>query len=209
MLKAGAGALSNAELLAVILRTGISGKGVLELSEEILEKFDHSLVRLFNASIEEIASIEGVGLVKAITVKAALELGKRLHEEYERVPERLDSPEKVFLRCRDMIFLERETVRVICLDNKLNVIVEEEISVGTVNMSLIHPRDVYRVAVRSNASGVIVVHNHTSGDPEPSGEDVKVTKVLREAGEILGINLVDHVIVSKRGYYSFKREGRI
>ncbi|PLV55787.1 DNA repair protein RadC [Thermotoga sp. SG1] len=209
LIKAGPDALSNEELLAVLLRTGKKGKHVLELSKELFRRFDNSLVKLMNASVEEIAAIEGVGIVKAVTLKAALELGKRLHRELERVPEKLDSAGKVYRYCQDMIYLEKEVVKVVCLDRRLNVLSESVITVGTSDRSLVHPRDVFRVAIRSNASGVIVVHNHPSGDPTPSKEDRAITKNLKRVGEILGIELVDHVIISKRGYYSFREEGEI
>jgi len=209
LIKAGPEALSNEELIAILLRTGKRGKHVLELSQELFGKFDNSLVKLTNASVEEIAAVDGVGIVKAVTLKAALELGKRLHKELEQVPEKLDSSSKVYRYCQDMIYLEKEVVKVICLDGKLNVVSESVITIGTSDRSLVHPRDVFRIAIRSNASGVIVVHNHPTGDPTPSKEDRAVTKNLKRAGEILGIKLVDHVIISKRGYFSFREEGEI
>ncbi|PLV60357.1 hypothetical protein AS005_03505 [Thermotoga sp. KOL6] len=209
LIKAGPEALSKEELIAILLRTGRKGKHVLELARILFEKFDSSLVKLTNANIEEIASVNGVGIVKAVTLKAALELGKRLHEELEGIPKRLDSPEKVYRHCKDMIYLEKEAVKVICLDRKLNLISEVVITVGTSEKSLVHPREVFRTAIRTNASGIIVAHNHPSGDPTPSREDRLITKNLKEAGKILGIDLVDHVIISKRGYFSFKEGGEL
>ncbi|WP_038034593.1 MULTISPECIES: RadC family protein [unclassified Thermotoga] len=209
MIKAGPESLSVEELVAIVLRTGKKGKHVLELSKDLLERFDGSLIKLSNAGLEEIASVEGVGMVKAITLKAALELGKRLHRELERIPEKLDSSVKVYRYCQEMVYLEREIVKVICLDTKLNVIGENTLTVGTSDRSLIHPRDVFRTAIRANASGVIVVHNHPSGDPTPSKEDRLITERLKQAGEILGVSLVDHVIVSRRGYFSFREEGEL
>ncbi len=207
LIKSGASSLSIPELLAILLRTGTKRTNVFDLSKKLFNEFGNSLINLMNASIKEIESVEGIGTVKAVTLKAAFELGKRLHEELLNVPKRLDSPRKVFEYCQDMRFLDKEVVRVLCLDSKLNLITHVDVSLGTTSSSLIHPRDVFRTAVRTNSSGIILVHNHPSGDPTPSFEDKKITEILEKAGEILGIELIDHIIVSKRSYYSFKRNG--
>ena len=207
LVKSGATSLSIPELLAIILRTGVKGISVFDLSKKLFDEFGKSLINLMNANLKEIESVEGIGTVKAVTLKASLELGKRLHEELQNVPKRLDNPRKVFEYCQDMRFLEKETVRVLCLDSKLHIITHADVSLGTTTSSLIHPRDVFRIAVRTNSSGIILVHNHPSGDFTPSLEDRKITEILKKAGEILGIELIDHIIVSKKGYYSFKRNG--
>lgn len=207
LIKSGASSLSTPELLAILLRTGVKGVSVFDLSKKLFDEFEGSLINLMNASIKEIESVEGVGTVKAVTLKAAFELGRRLHEELQNVPKKLDNPRKVFEYCQDMRFLDKEMVRVLCLDSKLHLITHVDVSLGTTSSSLIHPRDVFRAAVRTNSSGIILVHNHPSGDPTPSFEDKKITEILKKAGEILGIELIDHIIVSKRSYYSFKRNG--
>lgn len=206
---AGSEGLSNVELIAIILRTGRRGKGVNELAKEILDRFDNSLRSLSNASLDEIASTEGVGLAKAASIKAAFELGKRLYAELSKPRTVLDSPSNIFEFCHDMRLCEKEIARVILLDSKLSLITYRDVTVGTNNQTLFHPRDIFRLAVRTNANGVILVHNHPSGDPSPSRDDERLTISIVEAGKILGIRVIDHIIVGKNSYYSFRASGKI
>lgn len=206
---AGPESLSNVELLAIILRTGKKGKNVIDLAKEVLDKFDGSLKSLSNASLQEIAALEGVGLAKAASIKATFELGKRLYAELSQPRIALNNPSTIFEFCHDMRFYEKEIARVLLLDSKLFLITYSDITVGTNNQALLHPRDVFRLAVRANANAVILVHNHPSGDPTPSKNDELVTLNMIEAGKILGIKLVDHVIVGRNTYYSFRASGKI
>lgn len=209
MKAAGSEGLSNVELVAIILRTGRKGKEVNELAKEILDRFDNSLRSLSNASMDEIASIDGVGLAKAASIKAAFELGKRLYAELSKPRTVLDSPSSIFEFCHDMRLCEKEIARVILLDSKLSLITYRDVTVGTNNQTLFHPRDIFRLAVRTNANGVILVHNHPSGDPAPSKDDERSTIGIVEAGKILGIRVIDHIIVGKNSYYSFRASGKI
>ncbi|WP_461505034.1 RadC family protein [Pseudothermotoga elfii] len=208
MLKIGSEGLSKEELIAILLRTGTRGKGVLELANELLHSFNSSLKMLANAEIEEIASVDGVGIAKAASIKAALELGKRLYRELSDNRILLDKPESVYEYCHEMRFFEKEVLRVILLDSKLFSVFHKDITQGTNNQTIFHPREIFRIAIRSNATSIIVVHNHPSGDPSPSVEDKKATEMLISAGDILGIEIIDHLIVGREKYYSF-RENRL
>jgi len=208
MLKIGSEGLSKEELIAILLRTGTRGKGVLELANELLHSFNSSLKMLANAEIEEIASVDGVGIAKAASIKAALELGKRLYRELSDNRILLDKPESVYEYCHEMRFFEKEVLRVILLDSKLFSVFHKDITQGTNNQTIFHPREIFRIAIRSNATSIIVVHNHPSGDPSPSAEDKKATEMLISAGDILGIEIIDHLIVGRERYYSF-RENRL
>lgn len=206
---AGSESLSIEELLAIILRTGKKGKSVYDLAQEIIHRFDGSLRALSNASLEEIAAIDGVGLAKAASVKAALELGKRLYTELAKPRAVLTNPAAIFEFCHDMRLYDKEIARVLLLDSKLSLITFSNVTIGTNNQTLLHPRDVFRLAVRANANALILVHNHPSGDPSPSKDDETITLSMVEAGRILGIKLVDHVIIGRNGYYSFRAAGKI
>lgn len=207
MMKIGSEGLSEQELIAILLRTGTKGKDVFQLADELYDKFDKSLKTLSNAELEEIASVSGVGLAKATSLKAALELGKRLYQELSSARITLGKPESVFEYCHDMRFFEKEVLRVIIVDSKLFVVFHRDITQGTNNQTLFHPTDIFRIAVRSNAVALILVHNHPSGDPTPSEEDKRATQLIFDAANILGIRLIDHLIVGRESYYSFRAHG--
>jgi len=207
----GANALKTAELLAILLRTGTSGRPVLELAEFLLHHFG-SLEALSRAPVGELARIKGMGQAKAIGLKAAFALAARLaRSEAEARP--VDTPEDVSrLLGEEMRLLDYESVRVICLNTKHKVLAVEEITRGTLNESLIHPREAFRPALTRQAHAVILVHNHPSGSTAPSEADVLVTRRMKEAGELLQVELLDHVILGapgggEKGYFSFKNEG--
>ncbi len=207
MILGGEGTLSTEELIAILLRTGGNGKNVLKLAEEISEEFP-SLVDLANASLEELMNIKGVGLAKATSLKAALELGKRLHEEMVKTPRRLRSPSDVYNLCSDMRFKNHEILRIIALDNSLAYISHRDFSSSLSSVVDVSRRDLFRYLLRVGASGFLVVHNHPT-NPDPSENDVEVTKSLKKAGDILGLKLVDHVIIGKSSYRSLREEGLI
>lgn len=203
LIRAGTDALSDAELIAILLRTGTTGMDVLSLSKNITDTYG-GLTGLLNSSLEDLSKIRGMGLVKAVTLKAALEIGQRVFKELSnstKLP--LKEPESVYYLCNDMMFMDREAVRVISLDTRLNYRGMNTVTVGTLDSSLMHPREVFKVAINRSAAAIILVHNHPSGDPDPSQEDRHITNRIREAGDTVGIKLLDHVIIGKGSYYSF------
>lgn len=203
LFKSGAEQLSNEELIAILLRTGIHGKGVLAFSKELISQYG-SLTALLCADVRELMQIKGMGMAKAALFKASLELGHRMFREMsENTKLKLDEPEGVYYLCHDMTLFEQETVRVISLDTKLNYSGLNTVSVGILNSSLLHPREVFKPAITRTAAAVILVHNHPSGDPSPSKEDDCITAKIKQAGETLGIKMLDHVIIGRGKYYSF------
>jgi len=207
----GAAALTDPELIAILLRTGVAGKNVLEVARHLLKEFG-SLGGLSRCSVDELANIRGVGFAKAVQLVAAFGLGQRLARE-TLSKQKIDSPELVSeLIGPEMRRLHKESLRVILRDTRYHLIRVEEVSVGSVNESIAHPRDVFRPAVIASAYAVIVVHNHPSGDSSPSQTDHSLTRRLAEAAELLQIKLLDHIIIGapseqSPGYFSFKETG--
>lgn len=211
LLVRGAAALTDPELIAILLRTGLPGANAVEVARQLLERYG-SLSGLSRCTVKEIASIRGIGAAKAIQLVAAFGLGQRLaNERLSR--QKLDSPELVHdLVAAEMRTLHKESLRVILLDTRYHLLRMEEVSLGSVNESIAHPRDVFRPAVISSAYAVIVVHNHPSGDPSPSQSDHSLTRRLAEAAELLQIKLLDHIIIGapaegRLPYFSFKEAG--
>jgi DNA repair protein RadC len=211
LLGRGAAALTDPELIAILLRTGLPGANAVEVARQLLERYG-SLSGLSRCTVKEIASIRGIGAAKAIQLVAAFGLGQRLaNERLSR--QKLDSPELVHdLVAAEMRTLHKESLRVILLDTRYHLLRMEEVSLGSVNESIAHPRDVFRPAVISSAYAVIVVHNHPSGDPSPSQSDHSLTRRLAEAAELLQIKLLDHIIIGapaegRLPYFSFKEAG--
>ena len=207
----GASALTDPELLAILLRTGVVGTNAVEVGRELLKQYG-SLAGLSRCSVDELAKIRGVGFAKAVQLAAAFGLGKRLARE-TLSKQKLDSPELVHeLVGAEMRMLRKESLRVILLDTRYHLIRIEEVSLGSINESIAHPRDVFRPALISSAYAVIVVHNHPSGDASPSQTDHGLTRRLAEAAELLQIKLLDHIIIGapteqSAGYFSFKEAG--
>lgn len=201
--------LEDKELLAIILRRGIKEKNVFELSGEILDKYE-DFVKLQKLDLNDLVKIKGIGEVAAINLKAALEMGKRYHLQKLKVTyKKIKSPEDAYEISQDMIYYEKECVRVYLLDSKLNVIHSENISEGTANSSIAHPRDIFKIAIKLNAVSIILVHNHPSGDSSPSIQDIELTDKIKEAGKILGIKLNDHIIIGNNQYYSFNLSRKV
>jgi DNA repair protein RadC len=211
LLARGADALSNAELIAILLRTGYRGKNVVEVARELFLRHK-TLNALSRCSIDEISEIKGIKGVKAIELIAAFKLGHRIAEE-QLSKQKIDTPELVCdLVGAEMRMLHKESLRVILLDTKYHLLRTEEVSLGSVNESIAHPREVFRPAIISSAYAVIVVHNHPSGDPSPSQSDHSLTRRLSEAAELLQIRLLDHIIIGapadgREPYFSFKEAG--
>lgn len=211
LLARGANALTDSELIAILLRTGVQGTNVVQVASELLQRF-RTLSDLSRCTVDEIKGIRGIGPTKAIELVAAFNLGHRIaHERITR--EKIDSPELVYaLLGPEMRSLHKESLRVLLLDTRYRLLRIEPISLGSVNESIAHPREVFRPAIISSAYGVIVVHNHPSGDPTPSQSDHSLTRRLAEAAELLQIKLLDHIVIGapaegREPYFSFKEAG--
>ena len=201
LVKFGEQALSAQELLQVILGRGIAGESVAVTAQKLLTQFG-SLQKLSEASIEELSSVKGIGLAKAAQIKAAFEIGHRLSTQTASYKSKeLTNPEKVFKFMRSKIKdYKKERLYAIALNTRGWTV--NEISVGALDSSMAHPREAFSEAIKSNASSVIFVHNHPSGNTEPSEEDVKLTKRLMKAGELLGIKVLDHIIITTKDFRS-------
>jgi len=207
LLKLGSEALSAQEILALILGRGIKSESVMVTSQKLLSRFGN-LKGVANASVEELIQTRGIGPAKAAQMKAALELSKRLEADVDEKPQPvLKSPEDVAAVMRSKLKgKKKEHFWVICLDTRNRLINYKPVSIGSLDTSIVHPREVFKEAVSSSAASVIFVHNHPSGDPEPSKEDIELTKRLAKAGEIVGIDVLDHIIVCDKSYLSLKAE---
>lgn len=202
LIKYGPEKLSNSELLAILLGTGIKGINVIELSNKILKKFTGN--NLTKTDVKELKSTTGLGEAKACVIVACFELGKRLLKE--KKAELILSPEDVWEQLKDIRDNKKEHFVIFYLDTRNQEICREIISIGTLNESLVHPREVFEPAIRNSAAQIIVAHNHPSGNPEPSEEDIQITMKLVEAGKLLGIELFDHIIVTKENFFSMNKE---
>jgi len=201
------GALADHELLALVLRSGDRVRDASTIARAVLERFG-GLRGLEMAAARDLERVPGLGPAKAASLRAALELAGRVMEEplLRGAPIRSPADVQSHFR-RSLCRRPRESFYVLLLDGRHRLISSEEVSVGTLTASLVHPREVFRDAIRSAAAAIVLVHNHPSGDPSPSAEDRSVTTRLREAGELLGIRVVDHVIVASSGYFSFREAG--
>jgi len=205
LLKLGSEALSAQEVLALILGRGIKGESVMVTSQNLLSRFG-SLKDIANASIEELTQTRGIGVAKAAQIKAALELSRRLEaDDGETLKRVLKSPRDVVAVARgELKGKKKEHFLILCLDTRNRLINRRLVSMGSLDTSIVHPREVFKEAVSSCAASVIFAHNHPSGDPEPSREDIELTKRLVKAGEIMGIDVLDHIIVCDKDYLSLK-----
>lgn len=207
LLRHGAGVLSNAELLAILLRTGTKNESAISMAYRILKQ-DHGLRYLVDSDVEQLASINGIGKAKAAQIKAAIELGRRLSAFELGVDKPVKCPQDVAdLLMEEMRYLKKEHMKLMLLNIKCNLISVEEISVGSLNASIVHPREVFNPAIRKSSASIIMVHNHPSGDPTPSKEDAAITARISEAGKLIGIELVDHIIIGDGRYISMKEKG--
>lgn len=208
LLHQGKESLSNGELLAILLRSGTREKSALELAGEIISMTEDGIVYLQECSPEELAAVKGIGTAKACQILAAVELGKRVSTYPRRQKDAVGSPgDIVRLFMEKMRYYKKEHFCVLLLDTKGKVIGETEVSVGDLNSTMIHPREVFFQAVRRSAAAVALIHNHPSGDPSPSREDIETTGRLMESAAILGISIVDHIIIGDGVYTSLKSEG--
>ncbi len=211
MESSGSEALSNAELLAIIIRTGIQNETSVELAQRLLtmDEEGSGLSFLYDTSLEELQGIHGIGRVKAIQIKAVMELSKRIASSFAaggRVT--VKSPQDISrLFMEEMRHLKKEVFKVIFLNTKNHVIKSTNISIGSLTASIVHPREVFKEAVKVGCAALIFLHNHPSGDPEPSSEDIETTKRLMSAGNILGIKVLDHIIIGDGKFVSLKEKG--
>ena len=194
--------LSNSELLAILLRSGKQGENVVELANKILKRFGTN--ELPNLDFEVLKKYPGLGPAKACEIVACFELGKRLLKD--KKAQIYLKPKEVWQELKDLRDHKKEHFVVFYLDSRNQEIKREIISVGSLNANLVHPREVFEPAVRNLAAQIILAHNHPSGDPEPSEDDLEITKRIVESGKILGIEVVDHIIVVKNGFLSFKEK---
>ncbi len=204
----GVEALSAQEILALILGRGVSGESVMVTGQRLLSQFGN-LKGISGASLEELSQIKGIGLAKASQIKAAFELASRL-EGYSETGKKpiVKTPEDVVPLLRGRLKdKKKEYFVVLLLDTRNQLIKISEISVGSLDASIVHPREVFKEAITGSAASVIFAHNHPSGDPTASEDDISLTKRLVEAGEIMGIDVLDHVIICDKNYLSLKREG--
>lgn len=204
--------LSNAELLAIIIRTGNKNETALALAQRLLSELGQGegLSFLIDVTVEELTKIKGISMAKACAIKAAVELGKRIGGVKSSNKLFIRSPKDVAdLLMNEMRYLKKEYFRTIQLNVKNQVLAVEDVSVGSLNTSIVHPREVFQGPIRRSSAAIILVHNHPSGDPSPSREDIDVTKRLFEAGKLLGIDVLDHIIIGDGMYTSLKEKGII
>ena len=206
LVKFGEQALSAQELLQVILGRGVAGESVTVTAQKLLSQFG-SLQRLAEASIEELSSVKGIGLAKATQIKAVFEIGRRISSQTPSYKSKeLTDPKKAYQLIKSKLKdYTREHFYIIALNSRNHSIVE--VSVGSLDASIVHPREVFSEAIKNKAASVIFAHNHPSGDPEPSEDDLEITKRLVKAGKILGIEVIDHIIVAKDKFLSMKEKG--
>ncbi len=213
LMEKGADALKHSELIAILLRTGTKGVSAIQVAEQVLRKFD-SLDSLSRATIAELRQVKGVGRDKAIALKSAFTLARRMVEEIRQEPPTLDTPERVvdLLRERNRAY-QVENFQVVVLNTRRKLIRVDNISQGTLDTILVHPREVFKPAISANAAAIVLAHNHPSGDPTPSEADIKVTRDLIRAGQLLKIEVLDHVILGRatqdrpRDYVSLRELG--
>jgi DNA repair protein RadC len=203
----GAQALSNAELLAILLRTGTYSESAVRLAQKVLIEAG-SLRNLVDMSTDQLMTIKGIGSAKAMQIKASVELGRRLARTSLSDTVTIRSPQDVSdYLAEDLRYLQKEHFVCLFLNTKNHVIAQETLSMGSLNASIVHPREVFRAAIKRSSASIICVHNHPSGDPTPSPEDIQMTARLVEAGQIIGIEVLDHIILGDQNFVSLKEKG--
>jgi len=201
LLELGAGVLGDADLVAVLFGSGSGSEGVLETAARVVRSID--LRRIHHVAVEELVAIRGMGPARAAQILAAAEIGRRLWPDGEQAP-LVRGPDVVYDLTRDIRRAHREHFVGFYLNSRNQVLRREVISIGSLNASIVHPREVFVPAIAVSAAGLILAHNHPSGDPTPSEEDLAITRRIQEAGRLLGIELLDHVVVARDSYTSFK-----
>ena len=208
LLKKGADSLSDSELLAIILRTGSKQENVLNLCQRILN--DYNFKQLSQINISQLMKIHGIKESKAAQISACFEIARRLESFKEEAKIKINSPEDVYRQIYPKLReLKKELFIELCLDTKNQIIKQETISIGSLNANVVHPREVFKIALAESAAHIILAHNHPSGDPTPSREDIDITKKLVETGNVMGITVLDHVIIGDGRHFSMKEAGHI
>jgi len=209
MLRGGASVMSDSELLAILLRTGTRSESAVTLAQRLLADAG-GLRGLADRSVEQLCERRGIGPAKALQLQAALELGRRMARAEWNAAPIIRSPKDVSaILMEEMRYLQQEHFVVLLLNTKNKVIGRETVSVGSLNAAVVHPREVFRAAVKRSAASVICAHNHPSGDPTPSPEDIALTHRLAEAGRVMGIEVLDHLIIGEQAYVSLKERGEL
>lgn len=204
----GPNALSDAELLAIIIRSGSKKERSIEIAQRILSIKEQGIRGINDITLEDLQQISGIGRVKSIQIKAVAELSKRISKHNAVTKVKITSPSSIAsIYMEEMRYLQQEHLKIVFLDTKNQIISDKFLTVGTVNSSLINPREVFVQALRHNSVHVILLHNHPSGDPYPSREDISITERIIEAGEVIGIKLLDHIIIGDGNYISLKEQG--
>jgi len=204
LIKQGPNVLSDAELLAIILKTGNKKENVIDMSNRLISKYGFD--KLAECSLKELQEINGIGTAKACEILALFELNKR-HSYSKLQGNPIKNSKDVYDYCITKLpFTDREQFMILHLDTKNRIVKDEIISIGTLNGSIVHPREVFKSAIKESAFAIILVHNHPSGDPNPSDEDIDITKRLFDAGELLNIKVLDHVIIGKDNYWSWNEK---
>lgn len=207
--KVGADNLSLAELLALVIERGRRGENVLAIAQNLISHFGN-LAKMKEATIEELQQVNGIGFATACKLKAAFELGEKAQTMTTEYGQKIESAKDVFkLLKNDLGNKKKEHFKVLSLDSRNKLISIDNVSVGTINTNLVHPREVFKTAIQHLAVSIILVHNHPSGNPEPSEDDLEITKRLIESGKIMGIDILDHIIITKNKFFSFKDKGLI
>ena len=198
--------LSNEELLSIVLKTGYKGYSVKDISNNILKEIK-DITDLKELTINKLIRINGIGEVKAITLLSAIELGRRVYSNKNNIIIKLNNSKEIYNYIKDkLIYKKQECFYCLYLDNRNNLIKKKLLFIGTINRSIVHPREIFKEAYLTSASKIICMHNHPSGDISPSKEDIRLTKSLIEIGKLQGIILLDHIIVGNNNYYSFYNE---
>ncbi|MFP4403052.1 MAG: RadC family protein [Candidatus Woesearchaeota archaeon] len=207
MLKNGAGKLNDAELFAILLGKGTKNNNIIDISNNLIS--NNSYNQLANLSINELTKFKGIGQIKALQIKAIFELCKRINLNTEKIIN-LNSPKKVFLYMKDALKnLNQEHFFVLCLNSKNCLVSQKIVSIGTINSTIIHPREIFRDAIKNSACSIIIVHNHPSGCSKPSNEDLEITKNIIDASKLISIQILDHIIIGNNNYWSYKENYNI
>ncbi len=209
LLNYGASSLSTVEILAILLRSGNKNMSALSLATKIVSSFKLGINELSEVGVRELMNIDGIGIAKASTIVCAIELASRIRNT-SIIGVKLDSPNVVYSYLKNrLVGLKQECFLVLELNTKNIIFNQKIVTLGILNSSLVHPREVFKSAIRNSAASIIAVHNHPSGNFTPSKEDDSVTQRLSKSGEIIGIKLIDHVIIAKKGYYSYREQGKL
>lgn len=209
MMEYGAGALSHAELLAILLRTGTRKESAVHMAQRILAETG-GIRSLMDLTLEELTAMKGIGKAKAVQLKAGIELGHRIAKNKLAQSPSIRTPrDAADILVEQLRYLQKEHFVCLFLNSKNHIIAQETLSMGSLNASIVHPREVFRAAIKCSSASIVCAHNHPSGDPTPSPEDIQITKRLIEAGTIVGIDVLDHLVIGDGTYVSLKEKGLV